>query len=175
LTFCWDQTNSHKGLIPSFFRSMERQFYLVDEFQEKIVVQLSLIPPHHNVRNRETISALSLRDGLSEKAILPLGNHVQIAIEKASSVLTAPNRGRASAMDDLLRYFLDQFPSNPDPRDISRVLIERVVEAESVRENVLPFMIMVELMSAHRLKIDLMLCPHWPIFAQKYGIAMMAA
>ena len=114
-------------------------------------------------------------DGLRDRAIIPSKNYIDAAISKATVVLAVPDSLKSTAMDDLLGYMLDQFAGNPSSYEVSRVTTERARYPVSIEENVIPVMIIAELMSAQHLLLDVAKCSNWIPFVKRYGGAIMAA
>lgn len=115
----------------------------------------------------------AITDGLREKAVIPRGPQIDDAIRKAAEVLTAKKGVLHDRMDEFLGMLLVQFPGQPRRYDIALVLTDPSHRHESVPVNIIPVMLLSEVLPKRRL--DLMRCSNWPPFVERYGSAVLAS
>ncbi len=126
-------------------------------------------------KNANTTACGRVYEGLSERAVIPSNYYIDAAIGKAERVLSAPKQKKITVMDDLLGFMLDQFAGKPSVHEIAIVTTERTNVPEPIDPVAIPVMIVAELLSGQRLKIDVAKCSNWVPFVERYGAAMMAA
>lgn len=85
------------------------------------------------------------------------------------------------AMDDLLRYLLDNFDGEPDIESANRILTQRRSDMLALREDdlegfgeaMVPLAILRELVRLHHVAFDTVSCPSYSRFVNRYASAIL--
>lgn len=115
----------------------------------------------------------TIRESLQERARIPGDQRTEEAIQKASEVLIAKKGSLYDRMDDLLGFFLVQFPSAPRRQDVVFTLTEPAYAPEIMPSSVVPILLLSEVLPKRRL--DLMRCRNWTAFVERYGTTVLTA